>query len=145
MTKGVQNEFIHFMQMLTSKQSLHFSRSAFTNENIHKQNTTPSWSVILMLLMTINKFSESGRICVNQGLDLVLESHAILCKMPFYSSVVFTSSINIVSFRIWRFSWSHGNDRNPIVLDQYGEQISIGHRKCVVHFGPFSFLTLIIT
>ena len=37
MTKDVQNKFIHFMQMLTSKQSLHFSRSAFINENIHKQ------------------------------------------------------------------------------------------------------------
>ena len=55
MTKGVQNKFIHFMQMFTSKQSLHFSRSTFTNENIHKQKTAPSWSVILMLLMTINK------------------------------------------------------------------------------------------
>ena len=39
MTKDVQNKFIHFMQILTSKQSLHFSRSAFTNENIHKQKT----------------------------------------------------------------------------------------------------------
>ena len=38
MTKGVQNKFIHFMQMLTSKQSLQFSRSAFTNENIHNKN-----------------------------------------------------------------------------------------------------------
>ena len=36
--KGVQNKFIHFMQMLTSKQSLHFSKSAFTNENIHNKN-----------------------------------------------------------------------------------------------------------
>ena len=38
-TKGVQNKSIHFMQMLTSKQSLHFSRNAFINENIHKQKT----------------------------------------------------------------------------------------------------------
>ena len=38
MTKGVQNKFIHFMQMLTSKQSLHFSKNAFTNENIHNKN-----------------------------------------------------------------------------------------------------------
>ena len=37
MTKGVQNKSIHFMQMLTSKQSLYFSRNAFTNENIRKQ------------------------------------------------------------------------------------------------------------
>ena len=39
MTKGVQNKFKHFMQMLTSKQSLHFSRSVFTNANIHEQKT----------------------------------------------------------------------------------------------------------
>ena len=38
MTKGIQNKFIHFMRMLTSKQSLHFSISAFTNENIHNKN-----------------------------------------------------------------------------------------------------------
>ena len=57
MTKGIQNKFIHFVQMLVSKQSLHFFKNAFTNENIHKQKTAPSWFVILMLLMTINKFS----------------------------------------------------------------------------------------
>ena len=38
MTKSIQNKFIHFMQMLTLKQNLHFSRSAFTNENIHNKN-----------------------------------------------------------------------------------------------------------
>ena len=93
--------------------------------------------------MTINKFSEFGRICDDQGLDLVLESRVILCGMPSYSSVVLTSGINIVSFWIWRSSRPCGNDRNPIVLDQYGEQFSIGHRKCVVHFGPFPFLDCI--
>ena len=39
MTRGIQDKFIHFMQMLTSKQCLHFSKSAFTNANIHKQKT----------------------------------------------------------------------------------------------------------
>ena len=37
--KGIQNKFIHFMQMLTSKQCLHLSKSTFTNENIHNQKT----------------------------------------------------------------------------------------------------------
>ena len=41
MIKNVQNKFIHFMQMLTSKQCLHFSKSTFTNENIHNK-TAPS-------------------------------------------------------------------------------------------------------
>ena len=92
-----------------------------------------------MLLMTTNKFSEFGRIRVDQGLDLVLESRAILCGMPSNYLMVLTSGINIVSFRIWRSSWSCENDRNPIILDQYKEQFSIGYWKCVVHFGPFSF------
>ena len=103
MTKASKTKSIYFMQMSTSKQCLDFSKSAFTNANIHKQKgekTAPSWSFILMLLMTINKFSEFGRIRVDQGLDLVIESHAILCGMPSNSSVVLTSGINIVSFRI---------------------------------------------
>ena len=83
-----------------------------------------------MLLMTINKFSEFGQIRVNQGLDLVLKSHLILYGMPSNSPMVLTSGINIVSFRIWSSSWSCENDKNLIVLDQYGEQFSIGHRKC---------------
>ena len=37
--KSIQNKFIHFMQILTSKQCLHFSKSTFTNENIHDQKT----------------------------------------------------------------------------------------------------------
>ena len=97
-----------------------------------------------MLLMTINKFSKFGRIRIDQGLDLVLESRAILYGMPSNSSVVITSGINIVSIRIWRSSWSCGNNRNPVVLDQYREQFSIRHQKCVVHFGPFPFLALVI-
>ena len=104
----------------------------------------PSWSFILMFLMTTDQFSEFDRICVDQGLDLVLEGCAILRGMPSNSSVVLTFGINIVSFRIWRSSWPCGNDRNPIVLDQYGEQFSIGHRKRMVRLGPFPFLALII-
>ena len=92
-----------------------------------------------MLLMITDKFSKFSRIRVDQGLDLVFESRAILCGMPSNSLVVLASGINIISFRIWRSSWSCENNKNPIVLDQYGEQFSIGHRKCVVHFGPFSF------
>ena len=106
--------------------------------------TAPSWSFNVMLLMTINKFSEFGCIHVDQWLDLVFESRAIFCGMPSNSPVVLTSGINIVSFRIWRSSWSYRNDRNSIVLNQCGEQFSIGHRKCVVHLGPFLFLALVI-
>ena len=97
-----------------------------------------------MLLVTTDQSSEFDRICIDQGLDLILKGHAIFCGMPSNSSVVLTAGINIVSFRIWRSPWSCGDDRNPIVLDQYGEQFPIGHRKCMVHFGPFSFLTLVI-
>ena len=88
--------------------------------------------------MATDKFFEFDRIYVNQGLNFVLESHAILCGMLSNSSVVLTSGINIVSFRIWGSSWSCRNNRNLIILDQYGEQFFIGHRKCVVHFGSFS-------
>ena len=94
--------------------------------------------------MTINKFSKFGRICVDQWLDFVFESRAILCGMPSNSPVILTSGINIISFQIWRSSWSCGHDRNLIVLDQYGEQFSIRHRKYVVHFGLFPFLALVI-
>ena len=94
--------------------------------------------------MTTNKFYEFGWIHVDQWLDFVFESRAIFCGMPFNSFVVLTPGINIVSFRIWRSSWSFRNDKNLIVLDQYGEQFSIGHRKCMVHFGPFPFLALVI-
>ena len=106
--------------------------------------TAPSWSFILMLLVTTDQFSEFDRIYVDQGLDLVLEGHAIFRRMPSNSSVVLTFGINIVSFQIWRSLWSCGDDRNPIVPDQYGEQFFIGHRKCVLHFGPFSFLALVV-
>ena len=37
---------------------------------------------ILMLLMTTDQFSEIDRICVDQGLDLVLEGRAIFHGMP---------------------------------------------------------------
>ena len=104
--------------------------------------TAPSWSFILMLLMTTDKFSEFDWICIDQGLNLVFEGRAILHGMPSNSSMVFTYGIDIVSFWIWRSFRPCGNDKSLIVLDQYGEQFSIGHRKCVVHFGPFLALVI---
>ena len=68
---------------------------------IKKQTkTAPSWSFILMLLMTIDQCFEFDRIYVDQGLDLVFEGRAIFRGMPSNSSVVLTFGINIVSFRI---------------------------------------------
>ena len=84
------------------------------------KETAPNWSFILMLLMTIDKVSESVWICVDQRLNLVFESHAILHRMPPNSSMVFTSGIDIVPFWIWRSFRPCGNDRNLIILDQYG-------------------------
>ena len=52
MTKGVQNKFIYFMQMMASKKCLHFSKNTFITK------TAPSWSFILMLLVTVDKSSE---------------------------------------------------------------------------------------
>ena len=91
------------------------------------KETAPNWSFILMLLMTIDKVSESGWIYVDQRLNHVFKSYAILHGMPPNPSMVFSSSIDIVPFWIWRSSRPCGNDKNPIVLDQYGEQLSIGH------------------
>ena len=92
-----------FMMTKVSKTSLFISckcwhpSSVYIYQKAHSQMRTfmikrqtriaPSWSLILMLLMTTNKFSEFGRICIDQGLDLVFESRAILCGMPFKSSV----------------------------------------------------------
>ena len=53
-----------------------------------------------MLLMTIDKFSEFDRICVDQGLNLVFEDCAILHEMSSNSSMVFTYGIDIVFFWI---------------------------------------------
>ena len=147
MTKCLKHKSIYFMHMLTLKQGLHFLKSIFTNENIHDQKTNktaPSWSFILMLLMTTDKFSKFDRICVDQGLNLVFEGCAILHGMSSNSSMVFTYGIDIVSFWMRKSSRPCGNDRNPIVLDQYVEQFSIRHWKCVVHLGPFPFLALVI-
>ena len=67
---------------------------------IEKQTkTAPSWSFILKLLMATDQFSEFDWICVDQGLDLVLEGRAIFRGMPSNSFVVLESGINIVSFR----------------------------------------------
>ena len=130
--------------MLTSKQGLHLSKVHSEMKTFMKQSkeTAPNWSFILMLLMTIHKVFESGWICVDQRLNLVFESRVILHGMPPNSSIVFTFGIDIVPFWIWRSSRPCGNDRNPIVLDQYGEQLSIGHWKWMVHLGPFPFVVL---
>ena len=41
-----------------------------------------SWYFMLTLLMTINKFFEFGRICVNKGSNLIFKDRAILRGMP---------------------------------------------------------------
>ena len=95
-------------------------RSQMKTFMIKKQTkTAPSWSFILTLLMTIDQFSEFDRICVDQILDLVLEGRAIFRGMPSNSSVVLTSSINIVSFQIWRSFWSCRNNENPERIGDY--------------------------
>ena len=144
MTKISKTQVPSFHAYVDIKQCLHISKVhlEIKTSMIERQTkTAPSWSFILMLLMTTDQFSEFDRICVDQGLDLVFEGHAIFHGMPSNSSVILTSGINIVSFWIWRSLWSCADDRNPIVLNQYKEQFFIGHRKCVVHFGPFLFLS----
>ena len=66
--------------------------------------TAPSWSFILMLLMTADKSSEFDRICVDQGSNLVFEGRAILHGMPSNFFMVFTYGIDIVSFWVRRSS-----------------------------------------
>ena len=83
--------------------------------------TASSRSFNLMLLITTNKFSEFDRIYVDQGLNLVFESHAILHGVPLDSSMVFTCGIDIVFSWIWRSSRLYGDNRNPVILDQYRE------------------------
>ena len=77
MTKCLKHKSIYFMHMLTLKQGLHLSKvhsemKIFMNKS---KETAPNWSFILMLLMTIDKVSESGWICVDQRLNLVFESY----------------------------------------------------------------------
>ena len=97
-----------------------------------------------MLLVTVDKSSEFDWICVDQQLNLVFESRAILHGVPPNSSMVFTLSIDIVLFWIWKSFRLCGDGRNPIILNQYGEQLCIRHWKWMVHFSPFSFLALVI-
>ena len=106
--------------------------------------TAPSWSFILMLLVTVDKSSEFDWICVDQRLNLVFESRAILHGMPSNSSMVFTLSIDIVLFWIWRSPRPYGDGMNPVILNQYGEELCIRHWKWIIHFGPFSLLGLVI-
>ena len=131
MTKCLKHKSIYFMHILTLKQGLHISKvhskmKTFMNKS---KETAPNWSFILMLLMTIDKVSESSWICVDQRMNIVFESHAILHEIPLNSSMIYTSGIDIIPFWIWRYSRPCENDRNPIVLDHYGEQLSIGHWK----------------
>ena len=48
--------------------------------------------------MTNDQFSKFDRICIDQGLDIVLEGRAIFCGMPSNSSMVFTLSVDIMLF-----------------------------------------------
>ena len=145
--KSVQNEVhlfhanVDIKAMFTFlKKCIHKCKHSWTKD----EKTAPSWSSILMLLMTINKFSEFGRICVDQSLNFVFEGCAILHGIPLNSSVVPTFGIDLVSSWTRWVSRPCGNDRNSIVLDQYEEQLSVGHWKWMVHFGLFSFLALVI-
>ena len=59
MTKYLKHKSIYFMHMLTLKQGLHLSKvhSEMKTFMIKRQTkNAPSWSFILMLLMTTNKF-----------------------------------------------------------------------------------------
>ena len=85
------------MHVLTLKQGLHLLKvhsemKTFINKS---KEIAPNWSFILMLLMTIDKVSESSWICIDQRLNLVFESHAILHEMPptppWYSHLALTS------------------------------------------------------
>ena len=97
-----------------------------------------------MLLVTVDKSFEFDCIYIDQQLNLVFESCAILHGVPPNSSMVFTLSIDIILFWIWRSPRPCGNSRNPIILNQYGEQLCIRHWKRMVHFSPFSFPALVI-
>ena len=79
-----------------------------------------------MLLVTVDKSFEFDWICVNQQLNLVFESCAILHGVSPNSSMVFTLSIDIILFWIWRSPRPCGDGRNPIILNQYEEQLYIG-------------------
>ena len=81
MTKDVQNKFIHFMQMLTSS-NVYIFQEVHSQMKIFITKTAPSWSFVLMLLVTTDQFSEFDRICVDQGLDFILEGHAIFYGVP---------------------------------------------------------------
>ena len=122
-TKYLKHKSIYFMHMLTLKQGLHLSKvhseiKTFMNKN---KETALNWSFILTPLLATDKFFEFCRIYVNQSLNFIFEYCAILCGMPPNSSMVFTFGLDIVPFWIWRSFRPSGNDRNPIVLDQYGD------------------------
>ena len=56
-------------------QEMHLKMKIFINKS---KKTTPSWSFISTLLMTIDKFFEFDRICINPGLNLIFEGCAKL-------------------------------------------------------------------
>ena len=72
----MKQKSFYSMQMLdvkivfTSFKKMHLEMKTSMNK---KQKTAPSWSFILPFLMTTNKFSKFGRICIDQGLKLVFE------------------------------------------------------------------------
>ena len=82
-----------------------------------------------MLLVTVDKSSEFGWVYVDQRLNIVFESRTILHEVPPNSSMVFTFSIDIVLFWVWRSPRPCENERNPIILNQYGEQLYIRHNS----------------
>ena len=130
------------MRMLISKQTLHFSRSAFINENIHNKNCPH-------LVLCLNASGDRWhvfRIWLDLRWSTIEPCLWKLCNSPRSapnSFMVFTLSINIVLFRIWRSPRLCGDGRNPIILNQYGEQLCIRHWKWMVHFSPFPFLALV--
>ena len=102
-TKDVQNKFIHFMQMLTSSGVYIFQEvhSQMKTSMIKRQTKLPLVDpFVLMLQVTTDQFSEFDRICVDQGLEFVLEGHVIFYGMPSNSSMVFTLSTDIMLFWI---------------------------------------------
>ena len=62
--------------------------------------------------------------------------------MPFNPAMVFTSSTEVIQFRIWRLSRLSWYDMNLVFLDQYWKQLGIEYWKCMVPFGPLPFATL---
>ena len=89
-----------------------------------------------MLLMTTDKFSEFDRICVDQGLNFVFESHAILHGMPSNSFMVFTSGIDIVPFGYGSILGLAGMIKIPLFWIVWGTTL---YKTLEVNGTPWSF------